>query len=142
MSGSNLSLALACCAMAALTFTVALVMMRRRIATIRENRIRLSEIASPGQLQAKIPDSRASDNFKNLAEFPVLFYVLCLLAITLNVKSDIISAVAWLYVALRGAHSFIHCTYNKVYHRFLAFTASVVVLMAMWIILMIKLIQM
>ena len=39
-----------------------------------------------------------------------------------------LGALAWLYVALRYAHSAIHCTYNRVMHRFAVFIASMLVL--------------
>ena len=39
---------------------------------------------------------------------------------------------AWIYVALRVAHSAIHCTYNRVLHRFAVFATSCAVLLGMW----------
>jgi len=31
---------------------------------------------------------------------------------------------AWIFVTLRGIHSLVHCTYNRVMHRFVAYLAS------------------
>ena len=139
MSGSSLLLIWACCALVALTFIVAGVMLQRRMADIRQNRIRLSEIATSAQINARLPDLRASDNLRNLFEFPVLFYALVVLVLLLNMKSDVMGYGAWLYVALRYAHSFIHCTSNRVFRRFQVFAASTGVLALLWLIFAIKL---
>jgi hypothetical protein len=39
---------------------------------------------------------------------------------------------AWLYVALRYVHSFIHLTYNRVIHRFAVYVLSTVILFMLW----------
>jgi hypothetical protein len=41
-------------------------------------------------------------------------------------------SAAWAYVALRGLHSLIHVTYNRVVHRFLVYAASTLLLFGMW----------
>ena len=41
-------------------------------------------------------------------------------------------AAAWLFVALRIAHSAIQCSYNRVMHRFAVFLAGFALLGAMW----------
>jgi hypothetical protein len=40
--------------------------------------------------------------------------------------------LAWLYVGLRGAHSAIHVTYNRVRHRLIAYALSNIVLVMFW----------
>ena len=40
--------------------------------------------------------------------------------------------LAWIFVALRVLHSAIHCSYNKVMHRFYAYVAGGMVLFALW----------
>lgn len=139
MAGSSLSIVWACCALVALTYIVGMVMLARRTADIRQNRIRLSEVATSAQVSARLPDSRASDNLRNLFEFPVMFYALAALVLATGIKSDVIGYGAWLYVALRYAHSFIHCTGNRVFYRFQAFLASSGVLLALWLTFMVNL---
>ena len=76
---------------------------------------------------------QAADNFRNLFEVPVLFYVLCI-ALALNGGSTPgFVAAAWAYVGLRALHSLIHVTYNRVVHRFLVYVASTLLLFGMWI---------
>jgi hypothetical protein len=82
-------------------------------------------------LETTIPNR----NYMNLLELPMLFYVVCVLN---YVASPTVSALtlglAWLYVALRAAHSAIHLTYNNVMHRLGVFATSNVVLAALWIV--------
>ena len=119
--------------MVALTFAVSLVMYRRRIAEIRAKKIRLQSIASATGMASQLEDARASDNYRNLFEGPALFYVAALAAFALKVVTPLLVALAWLYVALRVAHSLIHCSSNRVKYRFLAFVSSHAVLFALWV---------
>jgi hypothetical protein len=76
---------------------------------------------------------RAADNYLNLFEMPVMFYVLCLALYTTRHVDLPLLVGAWIYVSLRCAHSAIQIGYNKVMHRFWAFVLSSVVLIAMWV---------
>jgi hypothetical protein len=118
--------------MALLTLVVAVHMLAMRIAEIRRRSLRLPQLATSVEL-AQLECVRVADNFRNLFETPVLFYVVCILAIVVGIASKAFVALAWIYVALRCAHSVIHCTYNHVRHRFYAFGASLAVLVAMWV---------
>src|SRR3990167_7688870 len=72
-------------------------------------------------------------NYMNLLELPVLFYVACLLVYVTDGASIARVALAGTYVALRVLHSLIHLSYNHVYHRLMAFAASNLVLIALWL---------
>jgi len=72
-------------------------------------------------------------NFSNLLELPLLFYMLAILCAVLNINSPLLITLAWLFVSLRIIHSAIHVSYNFPWHRFYAFLASTLVLLAMWI---------
>jgi hypothetical protein len=72
-------------------------------------------------------------NYMNLLEFPVLLYVACILAYIATPVTQFMVSLAWVFVALRGVHSAIHLTYNRVSHRALVFGASNVVLVLLWI---------
>ena len=74
-----------------------------------------------------------SDNLKNLFEMPVLFYVAAMLAIVLLIQDTLLIRLAWGFVILRIVHSVVHCTYNRVMHRFIAYLASCLFLILMWI---------
>jgi len=121
-------------AIVALTFVVSLVMYRRRIAEMRAKRIRPQAIATAAMMSAHLEDVGAADNYRNLFEGPVLFYLAALMALALKVVSPPLVVMMWLYVACRVAHSVIHCTTNRVMHRFMAFLASHAVLFAIWLV--------
>jgi hypothetical protein len=122
-------------ALVLLTFTVMIRMLTSRIAQMKANKIHPQSISTSAAVSAKMQDSRASDNFRNLFETPVLFYAAMLFAQCMQTKSYLLLALAWLYVALRVIHSLIQCSYNKVMHRFYVFFTSVWVVLAIWIVL-------
>ena len=82
-----------------------------------------------------IPDHLValSQNYSNLLELPVLFYIICLAALLINSNIEYFVIYAWVYVVLRYFHSFIHITYNHILHRLAAFAASSVILILMWV---------
>lgn len=93
----------------------------------------MRDIPSSSQMASRFADTRAADNYKNLFEGPVLFYVALVTAFATAQVSPLITALAWTYVVLRYLHSYIHCTYNRVRHRLYVFLASNIVLWGMWI---------
>lgn len=119
-------------AMVALTFVVWWRMYVVRIGQMKRERIHPQAVATSAQSSARLTDSCAADNFRNLFELPVLFYVaLVVAAMTGQVNATTI-ALAWAFVLLRIVHSAIHCTYNKVMHRFYAYVAGGMVLWLLW----------
>lgn len=119
-------------AMMVLTVIVMGLMLRERIAEMKERRIHPQKVPSSSQMSATLQRTRAADNYKNLFEMPVLFYALCLALLATETVGAGIVAAAWAYVALRCVHSFIHIGYNKVMHRFWVFAASSTLLAFMW----------
>lgn len=122
-------------AMVFLTIVVAIVMYRRRVNFMKSQRIHPQKVQSRKGGLEHFVDTRASDNYMNLFELPVLFYVAILTIMLTNNSSHLMLALAWAFVAFRVAHSIIHCTYNTVTHRFTAFMLSFITLFAMWILL-------
>jgi hypothetical protein len=121
--------------MAALTMVVWLHMYLRRIAQMKRERIHPQAVATSAQATAKLTDSAAADNFRNLFELPVLFYLALVVAANTSQVTSLTLTLAWAFVALRIAHSAIHCTYNKVYHRFNAYVLGGTVLWILWAVL-------
>jgi len=119
-------------AMVALTIVVWFRMYTSRVAEMRRERIHPQSVATSAQMAARITDTRASDNFRNLFELPVLFYVALLVLAWTGHVTPVTLLLAWLFVALRVLHSAIHCTYNRVVHRFYAYLAGGVVLWVLW----------
>ncbi len=75
----------------------------------------------------------------NLHEAPVLFYAVSIIAFVTESTSTLLLILAWTYVALRYAHSYVHLTSNKVLHRFRLFATSQLVLLVLWILVLVGL---
>ena len=120
-------------AMVVLVAAVGLCLYLRRVAEMRRKRIHPQAVALSAQMAAVAEDTRASDNFRNLFEIPVLFYALVAVALATRYTPDWLVQGAWGFVALRYLHSFIQCTYNRVMHRLPAFMAGFVLLLALWV---------
>lgn len=121
-------------ALMTLTLVVWLYMYVRRLAYVFANAIDAQELATPEQRDRVLPEAvnRPSNNLSNLFELPVVFYAICLLLLALGESDPLYVNLAWAYVALRAAHSAIHCTINIVTLRFTAYLLSSIVL---WIML-------
>ena len=119
--------------MVVLTFAVQLRMYALRIAEMRRLRIHPQAVATSAHAAQRFVDTRAADNFRNLFELPVLFYLALGVAFAFRTEDGALLALAWLFVALRAIHSAIHCSYNKVMHRFTAYVAGSVALMLLWV---------
>jgi hypothetical protein len=125
-------LALPMLGMMILTLLVWVFMFIRRISYAQSNKIDIEDFKTPADVQALIPgaESAPGNNLKNLFELPILFYAICLyLTVTLQVDSLYVNC-AWAFLVLRVLHSLIHCTYNKVAHRFAVYMLSGI---ALWI---------
>jgi hypothetical protein len=119
-------------AMVLLVIVVEFFMIRERMSEMKTRKIGFEKVASSTQMSQVLENTRAADNYKNLFEMPVLFYVLCLaLFMTQSVSQGFIWA-AWAYVALRVLHSGIHIGYNNVMQRFSVFALSMWVVGSMW----------
>ncbi len=119
-------------AMVALTIVVWLRMYLSRVGEMRRERIHPQAVALSAQMAERLKDTRAADNFRNLFELPVLFYLaLVVAALSAQVHAATLG-LAWTFVVLRVLHSAIHCSYNRVMHRFQAYLAGGLVLWALW----------
>jgi hypothetical protein len=70
-----------------------------------------------------------ADNYNNLMEQPTLFYAVTLTLALLGADAGLNTGLAWLYVALRVAHSLIQAMINIVLLRFAIFMAATFVLL-------------
>ena len=125
-------LALPMLAMMVLTLFVWLYMFIQRVGYDNANKLDIESMKSPQDVATLIPpeSSSASNNFKNLFEIPVLFYVICLYLMVSGQVDQTHVYCAWLFVGLRGVHSLIHCSYNRVMHRFVVYLLSA---LALWV---------
>lgn len=103
---------------------------RRRIAVV-------SGAVRPNHFKTRTEEPAASAtvaaNLLNQFELPVLFHVACLALFVTNGVSFVAVALAWLFVALRYAHAFVHVTSNNLRYRSPLFAAGFIVLVVLWI---------
>ena len=72
-------------------------------------------------------------HLQNHFEIPPLFHIAVLLCLVTGAVSTLTIGLAWAYFGLRVVHMVVHLSSNVVQTRFLAFLASHLVLMALWI---------
>ncbi|MDW9639097.1 MULTISPECIES: MAPEG family protein [Sinorhizobium] len=72
------------------------------------------------------------NSIANQFELPVLFHLCCVLLYLTEADNLLSLGPAWLFVALRYAHAFIHVTSNRLRYRQPLFMAGFLVLVAMW----------
>jgi hypothetical protein len=133
MTDQAYQLLLAALALVLLTLLVALRMLLARVREMRTRRIAPHRVATSLQMAAALQDVQAADNFRNLFEVPMLFYALVAIALALRFTPSWLVAGAWGFVALRYLHSLIHCTYNRVMHRFAVYLTGYALLLGLWI---------
>ncbi len=121
-----------CAAMVGLTALVWVKLYADRLGEMRARRIDPQALASARAAAGELEITAAADNFRNLFEVPVLFYLLCIALVLTGSSTPGFVAAAWTYVGLRAVHSLIHVTYNRVVHRFLVYVASTLLLFGMW----------
>lgn len=118
----------------ALTFFTLLYVYFSRISYLRSNKISAQRLQDRnGARQVLQPVSAPADHLNNLLELPPLFYIATILIWLLQLADNYYLFMAWLFVLLRFVHSTIHLSYNKVMHRFAAFSASSFVLILIWL---------
>jgi hypothetical protein len=70
-------------------------------------------------------------NYNHLHEAPTVFYAVALLLAIIGQGDGINAMIAWIYVALRIAHSLWQALVNKVVGRFALFSVSSIALIAL-----------
>jgi hypothetical protein len=121
-------------AMVFLTFAVWVYLYALRIPEIKRLGIDPDDLQDRAESHKLLKVSAAaSNNLKNLFEVPILFYLAVMITMLLMIQDGLLVWLAWGFVILRVAHSAIHCSYNRVMHRFTVYLISCLFLMFMWI---------
>lgn len=121
-------------ALVALMFIVYLMMFVKRFGHIRANPPRDADLATgEAALRYFEPVEMPANNYRNLFEMPGLYFALVPLLLFTHQDSNVQVVLAWVYVALRCLHSFVHIGPKKVPVRALIFSLSALVLLAMWL---------
>ena len=103
-----------------------------RIGEVKAQDIALREPNWPPRI------AQISNAYHNQLELPVLFYVLTILAWITRHADLLFVVLAWIFVASRPVHAYIHVTDNDVNRRGPVFGLGAFVLTIMWLIFMIR----
>jgi hypothetical protein len=116
----------------ALTLVVYLLLVRARFA-YASDRANLKPELAYDQSAWPVSARQIANSVTSQFELPVLFYVGVLFAFQFSATGWLAPALAWIFVASRIAHAFIHIGKNVVMTRFQFFFAGFVTLAAFWI---------
>ena len=124
-------------AQAVLTYAIyALISVRRRAAV-------LSGEAKNAQFRENQNEPASSlfvrNNLANQFELPVLFFAACLALHAVGAAGSAAVVLAWLFVATRWVHAYVHVTSNRLRYRRPAFALGYLVLAFMWVLLAVHL---
>ena len=107
---------------------------------MKRNKINPQTLANTADASNRLKSvAGAADNFKNLFEIPVLFYVAGIMLYVTQLVDGMFITLAGVFVLLRYIHSFVHITYNNVMHRFIVYLLSTLMLWIIWIMMVIRL---
>lgn len=125
-------------ALAALTFGIGIWLARLRFAAVKRGDLspRYFAINRGGEVPEYL--AKVNNNYNNLLELPVLFYVATILLYVSDRVELAQLILAWIFVASRYVHSYIHTTYNNVRHRLRTFMLGVIALISMWGLLFVR----
>lgn len=115
------------------TMLVWFLLLYRRLSFAMANRISAEKMNTPQKVKDLLPEKAMAPayNLANLFELPVLFYALCVYLFLAGLVDNTFILMAWCYFGLRLVHSIVHCSYNKVMHRFAAYLFSSLLLWVM-----------
>jgi len=80
-----------------------------------------------------LPVVKSSNALENQFQFPVVFYVLCLVLAHLDAVNLLALVLSWLFVVFRWWHAYVHVTSNEIPKRKTSFAISLVSLMALFL---------
>ncbi|MGN7292204.1 MAPEG family protein [Rhizobium sp. SAFR-030] len=116
---------------AALVLALYVQLSRRRVAAVKAGR------ATVAQFRENLREPEESlfvhNNLKNQFELPMFFHIVCLALFAVDGDNIGTVVLAWLFVASRYVHAYIHVTTNRIRHRRPAFIAGVATLLGLWV---------
>ena len=120
-------------ALGLLTVVMTLWMYITRVSAMKTLKIHPQRAQDTHHLKKLLPSNvtRISNNYNHLFEQPTLFYTVTISIAVLGHVDSFFVACAWIFVALRTAHSLVQATVDVVMVRFVLFLLSWLVLATM-----------
>jgi hypothetical protein len=121
-----------------LSIVVMVTMGRARSASMKARKQGLDDIAMNRPADWDDASTKASNNFKNQFELPVLFFAAIAMALALKLVDPLVTAFAWAFVLARVIQTAVHLGPNKVGPRAAAYLVGALAILAMWIALAVR----
>ncbi|AHK43504.1 MULTISPECIES: MAPEG family protein [Ensifer] len=114
-----------------LVFVLYALLSIRRVGLVRAGKVSVSQFREnrdePGESLV------VRNSIANQFELPVLFHVCCVLLYITEADNIVSLALAWVFIASRYLHAFVHVTSNRIRYRRPLFMVGVAALGGMWI---------
>jgi hypothetical protein len=104
---------------------------KRKSADVKSGQFDREKAAMDNEAWSK-PVVLTSKNLANQFQLPVIFYVLCLILAGIDAVAMITLAVAWVFVAARYVHAYVHVSTNYVPARLRAFLLGALTLFVLF----------
>jgi hypothetical protein len=123
--------------MVVLTFALMFAMGYLRVNSLKRGELKIKDMAL-GQPAWPVRPTQVANAYHNQLQLPVLFYLLTVLALITRLADLAFVIMAWLFVVSRLAHAYVFVTTNNVPKRFRAFLVGALILLAMWIVFIVR----
>ena len=104
---------------------------KRKSADVKSGQFDREQAAMDNEAWSK-PVVLTSKNLANQFQLPVIFYVLCLILASIDAVAMVTLTVAWVFVATRYAHAYVHVSTNYVPARLRAFLLGALTLFVLF----------
>jgi len=128
----NFDLVYPMAAMVLLTFVVLIKMFRARVGAVKAGEADTGYYKTYQEGKEPREVAQLSRHVVNMFESPTLFYAACIAGMVTGQNATILVALAWVYVAMRAIHAYIHTGSNSLPPRIKIYISSWLVLLGMW----------
>lgn len=118
---------------AVLVFILYLLLGWRRSGLVKAGRIRLSQFRENHAADEPAESLVVRNSIANQFELPLLFHACCIVLYVTQADNLPALILAWLFIATRYAHAFVHVTSNSLRYRSGLFGLGFLLLAGMWI---------
>ena len=132
----ELALILAVLAQGGLIFGLIFWLGSKRLPLVEARKIQVADIALSREPWPE-DATKAANALDNQFQLPLLLFAAVAISVYLG-PSWLDVALAWAFVASRVVHALIHVTTNQVYHRFYAYMTGLMIILAWWLLLTLR----
>ena len=128
----NFDLVYPMAALVLLTFVVLIRMFRARVRAVKAGEADAGYYKTYQEGKEPRAVAQLSRHLVNMFESPTLFYAACIAGMVTGQNATVLLALAWVYVAMRGIHAYVHTGRNSLPSRIKIYFSSWLVLLGMW----------